>query len=110
LKFGITFRKLIHRIDDFQPDHASHRKLVAVHRDYLRVMCGVDLSSLKLKFGWDHFRIITQGLDFGLDSLNSDELSECLNQICPCGQKHSPEYLKKLRSRIRQAGTRLSKE
>lgn len=111
VRFGITFRELILRIDNPNPDHEAHGMLVAVHHDYLRVMCGVDLGSLKLKFSWDHFQIITQGLDFGLDKLTPDELAECLDQICPCGRKkHSAEYLKKVRSLIRKAGKRLSKE
>jgi hypothetical protein len=74
-------------------------------------MSGVDVRSLKLKFGWDHFRIVTQGLDFGLDELTPDELAECLNEICPCGRKkHSAEYLKKVRSLIRRVATSRSKK
>jgi hypothetical protein len=58
---------------------------------------------MKLKFNWDHFGIILQGLDFGLNQLNEIELAACLNTICPCCQSHSEEYFKKLRARIRKA-------
>jgi hypothetical protein len=106
LKYGITFRQLIHQIDiDRSPD--AHRKLMAVHLDYWRLHSGIRFENLKLKFRYKHFKIMVDGLDFGLDGLNPDELAECLDEICPCGQKHSSEYLKKLRARIKQACNRL---
>ncbi len=74
---------------------------MAVHRDFWRG--GSGFHNLKLKFSLDHFQIITEGLDFGFDKLTADELADCLDEICPCDQKHSPEYLKKLRTRIKQA-------
>ena len=50
-----------------------------------------------------------QGLSFGLEKLTPDELKQCLDEICPCGQWHSTEYLKKLRGRIKQACNRYRK-
>jgi hypothetical protein len=102
LKFGITFRELIRQID-IEKNNAAHRKLMGVHRDYWRLLSGVAFTNFKLKFNWDHFDIITQGLDFGINTLTADELSECFDEICPCGREHSPEYLKKLRARIMKA-------
>ena len=66
-------------------------------------------KDLKLKFNWDHFSVIIQGLDFGLDRLTAEELADCLSEICPCGQRHSLEYLKKVRTSIKQACDRYSK-
>ena len=103
-KYGITFRELIWQLDiNHDPD--AHRMLMAVHRDYWRLLTGGRFEDLKLKFS-SHFGIIVQGLDFGVARLTAEELAECLDEICPCGQKHSPEYLKKLRSRIKQACNR----
>jgi hypothetical protein len=102
LKYGITFRELVRQLDmDKNPD--AQRKLMAVHRDYWRLQSGVHFEDFKLKFGLDHFQLFAQGFDFGIDKLMPDELADCLDEICPCQQRHSPEYLKKLRTRIKQA-------
>jgi hypothetical protein len=106
LKYGITFRELIRQIDlDKNPN--AHKQLMKVHRDYWRLLSGVQFKDFRLKFGFDHFQIIIQGFDFGLENLAPADLTECLDEICPCGQKHSLEYLKKLRTRIKQACDRL---
>ena len=71
--------------------------------DYYRLLTGrVPLADLKLKFNYDHFTLIVQGLDFGLNRLNEFELAACLDEICPCAQRHSVEYLKRLRRLIRK--------
>jgi hypothetical protein len=107
LKYGITFRELIWQID-IEKNDAAHRKLMAVHRDYWRLIRGKHFKDFKLKFSLNHFQILTSGFDFGLDKLTPNELADCLDKICPCSQKHSPEYLKKLRTRIRQACERIA--
>jgi hypothetical protein len=104
LKYGIAFYDLIWQID-INHDAVAHRRLMAVHRDYWRLLKGARLEDLKLRFS-SHFGIITQGLDFGLAGLTPDELADCLDEICPCGLKHSSTYLKKLRARIRKACNR----
>jgi hypothetical protein len=85
-----------------EKDEAAHRKLMAVHKDYWRLQTGLTFQDFKLKFSLDHFQIITDGLDFGLGKLTHYELADCLGEICPCLQKHSPEYLKKVRARMLQ--------
>jgi hypothetical protein len=105
LKHGITFRSLIMEIEK---DRRAYRKLLQVHRDYYRLLSGqLPMDRLKLKFNWDHFTIIVEGLDFGLSELNEIELAACLDVICPCGESHSEEYFKKLRARIRSACERI---
>jgi hypothetical protein len=106
LKYGITFRELIWQID-IEKNPAAHRRLMAVQRDYWRLLSGSHFKDFKLKFSMNHFEILTSGFDFGLDKLMPDELADCLDEICPCSQKHSPEYLKKVRTRIRQACERI---
>jgi hypothetical protein len=107
LKHGITFRELIRQVD-IDKDPSAHRNLMTVHRIYWRLLSGVQFKDLNLKFELDHFGIIMQGFDFGIDKLTPDELAACLDEICPCGKKkHSLEYLKKLRTRIKQACNRL---
>jgi hypothetical protein len=101
-KYGITFRELICQID-IEKSPAAHRKLMAVHRDYWKMISGHSHKDLKLRFNWDHFFIITEGLDFGLDQLTPEELCDCLDEICPCAQRHSDQYLKKVRTAIMQA-------
>lgn len=99
LKHGITFRQLILEIEK---NHHEYPKLIHVHRDYYRMLTGkVPLGGLKLKFNYDHFTLMVQGLDFGLNTLNEFELAACLDEICPCARRHSVEYLKKLRQLIK---------
>jgi hypothetical protein len=111
LKYGITFRDLIWKID-IENNSQAHRQLMAVHRDFWRYKSKgkdfKDLKDLKLKFHWDHFEIITHGFDFGIEHLTLYELADCLDEICPCGKKHSPEYLKKLRKSIKGMRDRLA--
>jgi len=99
LKYGVTFRELVRQID-IEIDPAAHKKLMAVHRDFWQMKTGSRIQDMKLKFNWDHFDLIAQGLDFGFEILDASELAECLDEICACAKKHSPEYLKKLRARI----------
>jgi len=109
LKHGTTFRELIHKVD-IEKDDSAHKKLMSVHRDYWAVLTTKHFEDLKLKFNWDHFEIITHGLDFGLDGIDEYELADCLDNICPCRQKHSATYLKKLRTAIKQTCNRLIRE
>ena len=98
LKYGITFRALIAEIER---NHSSYQKLIAIHRDYYRMLSGqTALDRLKLKFNSNHFSVILQGLDFGFKKLNEFQLADCLDKICPCCKLHSVEYFKKLRARI----------
>jgi len=98
LKYGITFRDLVAEIET---NREAYEKLIAVHRDYYRMLSGqVPLDRLKLKFNSKHFSIILQGLDFGFKELTEFQLADCLDEICPCGKSHSAEYSKKLRAQI----------
>jgi hypothetical protein len=98
LKHGVTFRSLV---VDIEKNGHGYEKLLQVHQDYYRLMSGqLPMDRLKLKFNLNHFSIIVQGFDFGLDQLNEIELAACLDVICPCAERHSEEYFRKLRARI----------
>jgi hypothetical protein len=101
LKLGMTFRRLIMEIEK---DKRAYSKLLKVHHDFSRFAIGkLPIDRLKLKFNWNHFAIVLDGLDFGFNNLNEIELASCLDAICPCANPHSEEYFKKLRARIRNA-------
>lgn len=106
LKYGITFRELIYELD-INKDSIAHRRLMAVHRDFWRVQSGTRLQDIKLKFSWDHFYLITDGFDFGIKKLTAEQLGDCLDKICPCQQKHTPDYYKKVRAWVDKACQRL---
>lgn len=106
MEHGITFRELVRQVDiDKLP--SAHKKLMRVHRDYWRFITKGP-AALKLGRKWDHFSVLIQGLDFGLDRLTPEELAECLDEICPCGLRHSVGYLKKIRTSIKKACARYS--
>lgn len=101
LKYGITFREMVLALEK---DPEVYRKWKLLHEDFYRLRTQrPPLRNLKLKFNLDHFQIIGEGLNFGLNKLNEWELAECLDDICPCSQRHSAQYLKKLRSQIIKA-------
>lgn len=100
LKYGVTFRELV---CELERDPRAYKKWMHVHADYHRFRWGRPPEKLKMKFNLTHFGIIIQGLDFGLKKLNEEELAECLDEICPCSQPHSADYLKKLRAQMIRA-------
>jgi hypothetical protein len=102
LEHGITFRELVTRAET---DREAHDMLLRVHRDWYRMRWeGRSFEAMKLRFNLDHFGIIVDGIDYGLEKLDEAELAECLDDICPCGRKrHSVDYLKKRRLEILKA-------
>lgn len=105
LKLELTYRELITLAEK---DPRGHKKLLGVHRDYYRFRwTGGGYRNLRLKFNLDHFELIVQGLDFGMDELNDIGLGYCFDEICPCGSRHSGEFLRKLRTRVKQACDRV---
>ena len=71
--------------------------------EFLSLLVNSDASPMLAPSGDLGHAIAKRRLNFGLDDLTSDELADCLDEICPCGQKHSPEYLKKVRTQIKRA-------
>jgi hypothetical protein len=54
----------------------------------------------KFKRDLDHAAIFEMGLALGLENLTEEELSDCFDALCPCGQDHSSDALRKQRDRI----------
>ena len=106
LLLGITFRELI---TDLENNPHAYRKLLKAHNAYCRLRLGkTSYNDLKLKFHNDHFSIMVQGLDFGLDQLNEWQLVDCFDEICPCGRsRHSVGSLSKFRTTVKRACERL---
>jgi hypothetical protein len=105
LKYGITYRELMVEVEK---NPSAYRDLLSVHNDFSRFLAGkLKMCDLKLKFRFIHFQMMVQGFDHGILDLNAWELASCYDEICPCGQKHSVDYLKKLRLRVYKACLRL---
>jgi hypothetical protein len=54
----------------------------------------------KFKRDLDHAAVFEMGLTLGLENLTEEELSDCFDALCPCGQDHSSDALRKQRDRI----------
>jgi hypothetical protein len=48
----------------------------------------------------DHCEILELGLNLGLNALTAEELADCFEEVCPCGEPHDADALKKLRARV----------
>ncbi len=55
------------------------------------------------KHDLDHGALIEIGLPLGLDKLTAEELADCFDKVCFCGQEHSADALKKQRKRLIKA-------
>jgi hypothetical protein len=107
LRHGITFRELIVKLE-VEKNPIAYRQLSQVHYDYYRFLANeLRMEDLKLKFNFNHFHLMVEGFDHGIPRLNEWELASCFDEICPCGQRHSVEYMKKFRMRARRACNRL---
>jgi hypothetical protein len=105
LRHGITYRELMVEIET---DPSAYTKLMQVHVAFSRFGARKgDLDHPKLKFKLTHLQVMVQGLDFGFEDLNERELTSCFDEICPCAQRHSLEYMKKFRVSVKKACTRV---
>jgi len=101
LKFGVSYRQLVTAAEK---DSEAHKKLLRVHRLYYEFRWKKrGFANLQLRFSMTHFQLIVQGLDFGLGGLNEFEFEACFNEICPCAQRHSGEYVRKTVRAIKKA-------
>ncbi len=51
----------------------------------------------------DHNALMERGLPLGLDKLTAEELADCFDEVCSCGQEHTGDALKKQRKRLIKA-------
>lgn len=55
------------------------------------------------KHDLDHTGLLEMGLPLGLDKLTAEELADCFDEVCSCGQEHTGDALKKQRKRLIKA-------
>src|SRR6266446_4116951 len=99
-KGGKTLEGLVQ--EDREANEKSSRQLQNVRADFQKWRYGkLNAEELKTKHDREHRDLIMMGLEFGIENLTAEELADFANDECPCGRKnHSPENLRKLRSRI----------
>lgn len=99
-KGGKTLERLVQK--DREANEKSSRQLQNLLADFQKWRYGkLNADELKTKLDREHRNLIMMGLDFGIENLTAEELADFANDECPCGSKeHSPENLRKLRSRI----------
>jgi hypothetical protein len=99
LRTGVTYPVLNAKAEG--GDVVSRKKLLRVKELYYDVISGKKAFD-RLRFKWDmhHVDLLTNGLSYGVATLNANELSDCFDNICLCGKVHLPDNLKKLRQRI----------
>ncbi len=80
-------------------------QLLRLRKDWDNLVKGKGIKPLKIKI--NHWDILEIGLPLHLDKLTADELTECFDEICPCGKTHDADTLKKLRAKIKRERERL---
>jgi hypothetical protein len=83
-------------------DLEALRRVARVGEYYERLRFGKGPIK-RSKFHLDHPRLLEIGIDLGLNRLGAEELATCFDAICPCGEIHDPDALKKQRSRVVKA-------
>jgi len=97
-KYGKTIMELV------EGDKAGHEKstkqLASVTKDYNDWRYGkLDPNKLRSKFDYNHLTLMRCSLGLGIETLTQDELADCFDEICTCGETHDGEKLRKLRTR-----------
>lgn len=57
-----------------------------------------------------HSLLFLMGLELGLEKLSAEELADCFDELCDCGEVHDPDALKKQRPRLRKAVANILEE
>ena len=87
-KFGKTWRQL-QQARSAGNWKASQQRL-AVLRDHEKWKFGkVDPNDMSFKMDRPHIILMALGLDFGLDKLTLNELTDCFDAVCACGIEQS---------------------
>jgi hypothetical protein len=68
----------------------------------------LDVNKMHFKFDSHHILIMQTGLELGFRDLSSNQLADCYDEVCNCGETHDPENMKKLRSRVIKIMDRLA--
>ena len=107
-KYGKTWRQLQNERN--AGSWAASQKILAVLEDHEKWKFGrLDPNDMRFKIDRPHFVLMALGLDFGLDKLTANELADCFDALCTCGDpSHDPENVRKLRTRILQSLQKLN--
>ncbi len=68
----------------------------------------LDSNRLRSKFDYHHLSTMRMCLDLGIEALTQEELADCFDEVCTCGETHDAENLRKLRTRIIEMMKRLT--
>lgn len=82
-----------------RPRDAARNKVQRVRDDFWRAVHARQ-SVEPFKGNPDHCELLELGLNLGLKALTAEELADCLDEVCPCGESHDADALKKLRTRL----------
>jgi hypothetical protein len=91
--------------EEWDGDLKATEQLLRLRKDWADLAKGDGIKPLKIKL--DHWNILEMGLPLGLDKLSATALAECFDEICPCGEIHDADTLKKLRAKIKRERERL---
>jgi hypothetical protein len=98
-KYGRTILELVE--GDKAGDEKSSRRLASVTKNYQDWRYGkLDPNQLRSKFDYHHLSTMRMCLDLGIEALTQEELADCFDEVCTCGETHDAENLRKLRTRI----------
>lgn len=77
----------------------AHKGMQRVRDDSWRAIHGESIESFK--GNPIHCELLELGFGLGLNALSAEELADCFDELCPCGESHDADALKKLRARVR---------
>lgn len=99
-KYGKTWKQLQHERNTGK--WWASQRILAVLKDFEKWKFNkLDPNDMRFKIDRSHFNLIAFGLDFGMDKLTLNELTDCFDALCTCGiEQHDPENLRKLKARI----------
>src|ERR1700676_3172058 len=79
----------------------DHEKVLRLTDEFWRLVHGHG-PIVQFKGNRTHAEIIELGFGLGLDKLTGDELADCLEEVCPCGNDHDADALKKKMATVRK--------
>ena len=94
------FRKPLWKLvqEEWDGSVKAAKNLVRLREDWQQLERGQKLKPFKGHL--DHRQILEVGLSLGLEKLTAEELADCFDQICPCGENHDADAMKKHRARV----------
>ena len=80
----------------------AHERLAAVQKHFFKWKHGLlSANDWNFKTQEIHTTLLAIGMFYGLASLSQDELTDCFDDVCPCGTEHIAENLARHLRRVR---------